>query len=1475
MNKYLLIIAAIMIASYLAADIYQSPNGYTFEHIYDYYEDFEIANDDGELAVDLSVTSAINGPYYDTWLDYDHYVTSETPWFEVYVPEHFAYGIYMFKLYLDGNHICTMDASASHGSYVMVDEFPSLTLGSHSVQCKIYNAGGQNCLSVTPILSFSCCPLNSVYKNSFGDELYTLNTGQSSIKKPLLIIEGFDPTNSHCLPFYMELLGASMNELSDYDVYFLNLRCGGRDLRDNAMSALGAIRYIGNSYEQNGQLHEGTKVVGLSMGGVLARYALAFAEDNNIEHYCTQFISCDSPQRGAVINTQLQPIFQNLHDDLCNSWTSLFMDYSQEIYDTAIGYEKLRSIAATQMLRQNVYSSQINTYATGSSEYLNFYSEINPEARALYNPSYPILNQSQSNPDSKPGYPYKQHNIKSLAISNGMLIISGNTESGSHLLDWEFEGHNYDADDQPWDTQSGSTLGLKEALAGIPEVDFWCFHFDAPEYDPCFIPLRSSLYLKTQGTEDTNLNDSQFAIDVFDIINIPNGVDTQEYLSAFSYFDDVIIQPNDRYQHEYLSDESINQLVDWVGDPSLNATGYISGNIDNGNAIVREYIGDQRIFSSHVNPDGSFIVPYPLICSSDVRLTFEDDGYYNVDRTINIVYSEGSISHEELSVQMNQVNNQNIIVSPGNPDIGFETLNEAIDYISSSNETDFVVYLDDAIHAPAIINLLNGKNISIRGISQAGSIIEGSPCLIMNMNTNCSISVENFTVRNSEYGAILIDNEVTDFDKSQDCSYTLEHLIIDSNVSGHSHVVDHRAGGITINSNSSCTINIRSCEVSNNVSELTFGYDFGYGGGILISGGAEISVVDCTFTSNSAEGDAGAMYVQGTDNVVIDGNYFEANQLSMGYSYPEDCSGLALASCNNALVTNNVFYANLPGMDGAVELGKYALQVSGCSLVELANNTFVDNSDLTAIQLSGVTSSKIVNSIFKGNEKGVSQSYSENPDISYCFFYSNDTNLYPANLPCSDCTMGVDPQLDENFTPIWTATSRSPVIDAGDPYTNGTYWFDEGGQKDADGTRPDIGAVPAETHEGEIKTLEYIQDDDEYEWVCFPIIDTRTAGNDIAANYFGDMLDIDYINNIAWSDNEQIYLHESEWQNTDHQLTYTQGYIAKMNASYILEASGFLAPSNTTISLETNDNEPKWNWIGYFIPEDMGVLDAFDSVLDNISRINTERWAIVKDKYGNWVPFGTSTTPTVKRVLRYGEAVKVYCETACEFCWGDDNIVPSDDGFKSTEYYTFSTDEDYATVIVEVEAAERSMPQEIAVFLNGECRGASVVQDTLVQINAYVVNDTTGNDIEIELYYGDRSPAKTYKDYAVLDFNTRKLTGSRLNIKDNGVYYIDLGMDAEEIIPVETVMEQNYPNPFNPTTTIKYSLNQDGPIEIAIYNLKGQKVRQLINASMTAGFHEVVWDGKDSYGKQASSGIYFYRMKTQQKTFVKKMMMIK
>ncbi len=85
----------------------------------------------------------------------------------------------------------------------------------------------------------------------------------------------------------------------------------------------------------------------------------------------------------------------------------------------------------------------------------------------------------------------------------------------------------------------------------------------------------------------------------------------------------------------------------------------------------------------------------------------------------------------------------------------------------------------------------------------------------------------------------------------------------------------------------------------------------------------------------------------------------------------------------------------------------------------------------------------------------------------------------------------------------------------------------------------------------------------------------------------------------------------------------------------------------------------------------------------------------------------------------------------------------------------------------------------------------------------------------------------------------------------------------------------NYPNPFNPSTKIEYTMPRAGHVSIKIYNLKGELVRTLVDASQDAGRHTVVWDGTNDHGASVASGVYFYETRTAGKVAIQKMALVK
>jgi len=67
-----------------------------------------------------------------------------------------------------------------------------------------------------------------------------------------------------------------------------------------------------------------------------------------------------------------------------------------------------------------------------------------------------------------------------------------------------------------------------------------------------------------------------------------------------------------------------------------------------------------------------------------------------------------------------------------------------------------------------------------------------------------------------------------------------------------------------------------------------------------------------------------------------------------------------------------------------------------------------------------------------------------------------------------------------------------------------------------------------------------------------------------------------------------------------------------------------------------------------------------------------------------------------------------------------------------------------------------------------------------------------------------------------------------------------------------------YPNPFNPQTTAYFNLKNDSKITLNVYNIKGEKIRSLVNENFTVGEHHILWDGTDDNNNHVSSGIYFF-----------------
>ncbi len=223
---------------------------------------------------------------------------------------------------------------------------------------------------------------------------------------------------------------------------------------------------------------------------------------------------------------------------------------------------------------------------------------------------------------------------------------------------------------------------------------------------------------------------------------------------------------------------------------------------------------------------------------------------------------------------------------------------------------------------------------------------------------------------------------------------------------------------------------------------------------------------------------------------------------------------------------------------------------------------------------------------------------------------------------------------------------------------------------------------------------------------------------------------------------------------------------------------------------------------------------------------------------------------------------------------GDVTALADLDDYAGKTYYASMTD---LKVSVSMDGTTWSAPYNITNTADKDENGVSVFRDVIDNKIHMVYSEDmlTGCDRPMamvdsyeDMYLQGWAPAEGASSISI-----RKPTTEQVNI----VYgEFDLGTitgveSNPTAMPAEFSLSQNYPNPFNPTTLIKYSV-PTGNVTLEIYNMLGQKVRTLINKKVAAGSYDIVWDGTDYAGKQVSSAVYIYQLKSDAGVKAKKML---
>ena len=167
--------------------------------------------------------------------------------------------------------------------------------------------------------------------------------------------------------------------------------------------------------------------------------------------------------------------------------------------------------------------------------------------------------------------------------------------------------------------------------------------------------------------------------------------------------------------------------------------------------------------------------------------------------------------------------------------------------------------------------------------------------------------------------------------------------------------------------------------------------------------------------------------------------------------------------------------------------------------------------------------------------------------------------------------------------------------------------------------------------------------------------------------------------------------------------------------------------------------------------------------------------------------------------------------------------------------------------------------------------------------DAYLIKTDDGGDTLWTQTFGGNNDDEAYSVRQTTDggYIITGYTGS-FGTGGKNVWLIRLGPESPISIepdraetPTEFSLHQNYPNPFNPATTLRFDLPEAAAVRLVVYDIQGREVARLLDGRWEAGYHQVVWDGRDRRGREVPSGIYIARITAPKYTRSIKMVLLR
>jgi len=344
----------------------------------------------------------------------------------------------------------------------------------------------------------------------------------------------------------------------------------------------------------------------------------------------------------------------------------------------------------------------------------------------------------------------------------------------------------------------------------------------------------------------------------------------------------------------------------------------------------------------------------------------------------------------------------------------------------------------------------------------------------------------------------------------------------------------------------------------------------------------------------------------------------------------------------------------------------------------------------------------------------------------------------------------------------------------------------------------------------------------------------------------------------------------------------TTGTLSETAGNTVIGASGTISADNTNLNAPSSYN--------------MGQLGAVITSSVNMGNTTIKR--------GNYALSGAGGSVSIKRYYDIAPTINTGLNATFVFYYDDSELNgltestlklyrSTDNGVTWTEMGGTVNTTNNTVTLTNIDAfslwtlgsTNSPLPVELISFSGGQKENKVILNwETETEINNYgfevqrsVLSEKKSDFKKIGFIKGNGNTNIVHKySFTDTDLLNGKTFYYRLKQLDNdGKFkYSDI-LTINLLLPDKPELMQNSPNPFNPSTSIKYFIPIVSYVTIEIYDLLGRKVRTLINKKDNPGFHIVFWNGKDNYGNKASSGIYLYRIITDNFVKTKKMVLLK